>query len=164
MSKLLITAQEVIDIAIESKNFNPEKIKDSKIEAAQEDNIRPVLGKELYDELVNQFDNNQVSEKNAKILSIVKIALAYFVVSRIAPNIMLQLTNKGGQQPMTENSQPISNQQRMQFQQQAIDDGNSFLRKLTRYIEENETDYPLYFKINNVKNRVKNRGGIILTR
>ena len=44
MAVLLITPQEIINKAIPDPNFDPALLKDSFIEAAQWDYIRPVLG------------------------------------------------------------------------------------------------------------------------
>ena len=88
MTQLLITSQQVIDLAFAAnEKITPVSIKETKIDAAQEKYIRPVLGK-LYDALV--------AGKYPELLKdYIQPALAYYVRYSSIPDLALKLNDKG---------------------------------------------------------------------
>ena len=168
MSKL-ITPEEIIEIAIIDKDFSPKKIKPSNILVAEENYIRPVLTRALYDRINEEIDDEEISDNVEYLLkTFIKPALAYFVVYEIIPEVFLQITNKGGQKPITEHSGTTSKDEREVLRATTLNTGNSFMQMFTNYMErdkeEKKENFPEYERFGNVKNRVKNRGGIIFSK
>lgn len=57
--------------------------------------IRPTIGDALYDEILVQINNGELSEKNRHILSQIEPVLAYFVLSEVVYSTAYKLKNKG---------------------------------------------------------------------
>lgn len=170
MSNLLMTAQEIINLAVQDKDFNASKIKPLRIEAAQFNYIRPALTEKLYnrvlDELSEAADSGPaISEAVADLIEKIKPALAYFVIFDIIPETFLQITNKGGQKPVTEFSRDTSKDERDTLRASYQSSGNTFLSIMVREIERaGNTVYPEYENFCEVREKTRLRGGIILTR
>lgn len=155
MTKLLITSQQVIDLAFAAnEKITPVSIKETKIDAAQEKYIRPVLGK-LYDALV--------AGKYPELLKdYIQPALAYYVRYSSIPDLALKLNDKGAQLYTAEYANSATDKQRAEMRQQAKDDANALLDKAVRYISEKKTEFPEYDCRENIRNKVISNGGIIL--
>lgn len=155
MTKLLLSPEQVIDFAFAANDkITSGSIKESKIDAAQEKYIRPVLGK-LYDALVEGNYPELLEEY-------IRPALAYYVRYTVIPDLALKLNDKGAQTYYSEYSNAATDKQRDEMRQQAKDDANALLDKAVRYISQNKLRYPEYEPRTDIRNRVISNGGIIL--
>lgn len=155
MTQLLVTPEQVIDLAFATnEKITPGSIKETKIDAAQEKYIRPVLGR-LYETLL--------AGKYPELLGeYIKPALAYYVRYSVIPDLALKLNDKGAQTYYSEYANTATDKQRTEMRQQAKDDANALLDKAVRYISENKSRYPEYEPRTDIRNRVISNGGIIL--
>ena len=162
---MLITASQVITIAINDKNLQTAKIKDVIIDVAQEGYIRPVLGEDFYKEIVLQKEAGTLTADNTTLLEdYLQPALAFFVKFEAMPDIMLQLTNMGIQLPDTHYSGAGTDKQRGLSRDTAKKHGTTLIDKMITYIEyekEENNKFPLYYYSDNIKNNVTVKGGII---
>lgn len=150
----LITPQEVTLIAFSpTEQITPSSIIESKIIAAEEKFIRPVLGKLVdalkegkYPELLNDY---------------IKPALAYYVRYSIIPDLSLKLNSIGAQTAFTAHSNAATDRQRSEMRMQAKDDADALLSKALRHIVEGE--YPEYEARKDVRNKIIIKGGLIIS-
>lgn len=156
MTHLLITPQEVIDLAFAANDMiTPGSIKQTKIDAAQEKFIRPVLGK-LYDALL--------AGKYPDLLTdYIRPALAYYVRYSVIPDLAVKLNDKGAQLYASEYASTATDKQRVEMRQQAKDDANALLDKAVRHIVEKRNDFPEYERRDNIRSKVITNGGIIIS-
>lgn len=155
MKRLLITSQQVIDQAFAAnEKVTPGSIKETKIDAAQEKYIRPVLGK-LYEALLDGKYPELLEEYIAP-------ALAYYVRYSVIPDLALKLNDKGAQTYFGEYANTATDKQRAEMRQQAKDDANALLDKAVRYVAGNKAEFPEYDCRENIRNKVISNGGIIL--
>lgn len=153
MARQLITQQEVIERAIPSSNFDDALIKDSYIEAAEWDYLRPVLGDDLYD-LVKATPSDYAS-----LMVYIKDYLAWGVLMKAMPFIHYQISSNGIQLNFTEHGRTATNDDK----QRLVDGVKSILddykEKLQEYLTDNYSTYTQY------ANKVSDKGndfGIIL--
>ncbi len=150
----LITPDEVIKLAFSpTEQIKPSAIVESKIIAAEEKYIRPVLGglfealKEgKYPELLDEY---------------IKPALAYYVRYGVIPDLSLKLNNMGAQTAFTGHTNAATDKQRGEMRMQAKDDADALLSKALRRISNG--DYLEYNPEKNVRGKVIMNGGLIIT-
>jgi len=122
-------------------------IKDFVIEVAQERYIKPVLTKDLYDEIITQIQPaGTVTALNQVLIDLIEPALAFFVKAEALPDIMAQLTTKGLMINNTEFSASATDKQRADLRTNTFDQAQVLLAKLTEHLNDidNIDDYPLY--------------------
>lgn len=159
----MITPEEVKVIAIARKSMDKYLIKDSIIDAAELDFIKPMLGKDFYNELRWQYLTNTLTTDNSYLIdNYLKRALAYRVLSMCLPTIMLDISSVGIQVNSTEFSSPVSSSQRAELTENINGIAKTFLQEAGNYIEENSSKYPLYSTFNNIDRQINITGGLIL--
>ena len=171
MSEKLITAQEVIDLAIPSTKVRTGFIKDAIIDIAQQDFIYPVLGEyyqtEKADNIYNMITETPYADLAAKyktlITDYIKPALAFYIKYLIVPDIFAQITNVGVQQNDTENSHSVTAKDKDMLRSQAKKNAETLMAKLTRYLN-NSDDFPEYSSATNKFNTISHKGGLIFKR
>ena len=159
----LITKPDIVKHAFQDSNFNLSLIKDYVIEIAQERHIKPVLTKDLYDEIVAQVQTSSVTVLNQAVLDLVEPALAFFVKAEALIDIMSQVVSKGIQLNNTEFSAPATDKQRADLKSNTFVHANTLLDKVTEFLndEDNIDDYPLYDQDDiNVANEIAKIGDI----
>lgn len=156
--KCIITPEKVIKLAFSpSDQITPTAIKETKIDAAQEQFIRPVLGEGLLQVLLE--------ERYAKFLEdYILPALAYYVRYAIIPDLSLKLNNAGAQVFNGVHSSAATDKQRAEMRQQARADANALLDKAVRYIESHRDEFPEYAPEMNVRKNVHTNSGFVLIR
>lgn len=152
----MITPEQVLELAFAAnEKITPVSIKQTKIDAAQEKYIRPVLGR-LYDALLDG--------KYPELLDgYIRPALAYYVRYSVIPDLALKLNDKGAQTYYSEYANTATDKQRAEMRQQARDDANALLDKAVRHITENRSRYPEYEPRTDIRKKITSNGGIILT-
>ena len=155
----LITANEVISKAFIHSNIDPSLIKAEFVEVCQVENIEPILGKDLYNEIVTQNNSNTLSANNQTLLnSYIKPALAFFVARDILLHLAIRVTNKGVMINNGTESSPASREDRALLIERYKEQAESMSGKIFKYLEDNQTLYPLYFS---VRKNTSFKGGII---
>lgn len=161
----MITAQEVIDICIAQKNFSKDKLKDSLIEAAEQEYIRPFLGEDLYAQIRTQYKAGTLTALNETLLvDYLKFALCYFVLHKALPFIMMDITTLGVMINNSEFATSGTDKQRADLTTEALNNANIFLNKTKLYLEDTaiSPSYPLYLSGNNIQSEERIIGGVVL--
>jgi hypothetical protein len=153
--KCLVEAKEVLILAFSQyDHIDEQAILETKIRAAEDKFIRPVLNGVYFAMLAGKYINfcNEF----------IKPALAYFVKYSIIPDLSVKIGNSGAQTVYTQFSDAATDKQREILRTQALDDGNQHLNIAVRYIEDHIKDFPEYQKNKNEQKRTSILGGIIL--
>ena len=159
----MMNAAEIVTIAITRKNYDPAIFKESVIEAAELEYIKPILGADLYDEIRTQYRAETLTALNRTLVNdYLKKVLAYYTVYMCLPTMMVDISSVGMQLNSTEFSSPISSGLRAEVGQSIQSIAKAFTDKAVQYLEDNSTDYPLYNSGDNVENDTSIIGGIIL--
>lgn len=141
----MINKEEIVTIAMTRKNYDPSIFKDAIIEVAEIDYIKPILGKDLYDEIRTQYLADTLTVLNTTLVNTyLKKILAFGAVYICLPTMMIDISNAGLQLNSTEFSSPISSSLRAELAQSIESIINTFTNKLIEFLEDNEADYPLY--------------------
>lgn len=161
----LVTPQEVVERAFtNSESFDYALLKDYIIEATQLRWLLPVLGGDLWDELVTEGDAGSYSATNQILVDKLISPMAFFVKYELIPDMSINQTDAGLQVINTEYSTAATDSQRGKIQDQALTHAQTHLKEVVRWLEDEDNigDYPLYYAAKNTKNKSKRRGGLIL--
>lgn len=153
MAVLLITPQEIINKAIPDPNFDPALLKDSFIEAAQWDYIRPVLGETLYEAVIAAPSSYTV------MCGYIKDCLAFYALAKAMPFIQYNLSAQGVQVNFTQYTRAATNEDKANLVNGIISIGDDFREKLEEYLSDNDATYTTY--ANEITDN-NNYGGIVL--
>lgn len=133
---LLITKDDIIATCIgQSASYDKAKIKDSAIQAAQYDYMRPVIGDDLYDEIIAQKAANTLTALNTSLINQFKDALAWYTLLIHGPLIYLDITTKGLQLNNSEFSSGATNKDRADIMDSLKRLGDSYKNAFVRWIE-----------------------------
>jgi len=153
MAVLLITQAEIISKAIPDSSFDPALLKDSFIEAAQWDYIRPVLGETLYEAVIAAPTSYTV------LVAYIKDCLAFYALAKAMPFIQYNLSAQGVQINYTQYTRAATNDDKANLVQGIIAIGDDFREKLEEYLSDNDATYTTYS--NDLSDTI-HYGGIIL--
>jgi hypothetical protein len=145
---LFLTAEEIINIAFEDKNFSKDWISDNVIIECQDGNLREALGKIYYKELLLQFGTNTLTDANKYVIeTYLKKSVSYYVKSKMYAPMSAKINNAGINQntpdPYTTAAHPANAQRAQQAAEQS---GEYWLRECLNYMEDddNSSNYPTY--------------------
>lgn len=142
----LITAEEVINFACESVNFDEGFILDKTIIGVQYDELFSVLGKDYYNELLIQSLTSYTSANQIIIDRYVKPFLAYKIKSRVMAVASFKMTNAG----IVQNSGEFVERSMVKdvdyARNEASQMGDSFKWQLVAYLNDEDyiDSYPTY--------------------
>lgn len=139
--ELLITKDEIIGFALANKSFDKALIKDSVIEAVQESYFRPLIGDDLFDEIMGQ---TTLTELNKTLVDQYKPVLAYNVMLLCIPTVMMNITSSGIQINNSEFAQSGTDKQRADVAESTREIGRMLKEKFLRWLKKNKDDYPLF--------------------
>ena len=165
----LVTTQEITERAFtNTEDIDVALIKDFIVDASQLRWVLPVLGNDLYDELVTEYDvtgdETGWSATNTILVGKLKTAMCFFVKYELVTDMSVNQTSAGLQVISTEFSTSATDTQRGQLKDQSLIHAQVHLNEFVRWLEndDNIDDYPLYTKNGNVKNSIERRGGLVL--
>lgn len=150
----LMTAVEVRDTAF-SRKVETDKIKESLIEGVQGKHFIPVLGEDLYDAILAD------TASYAALIAKIKPALAYMVKYYLLPEVYSEISTTGLGMITGKNNQKASREELIDQQKAALDAYSLQANLLTKFLNDNEEDYPLYYSGSNPENTIIEAGGII---
>lgn len=160
----MMSAEEVKTIAIARRNFDKFLIKDSIIEAAEKEYIKPLVGEKFYEELLSQYKAGNLSSDNQKLVNeYLKKALAYYIVYLCLPTMHMDVSSAGIMVNNTEFSQPVSSAQRSELAENIRSIAQTFADEAISFIEKEKKEnnkYPLY--VSGPENEINLAAGIIL--
>jgi hypothetical protein len=141
---LFISEQTLKDRSLLQDNVDPKLIKPT-IKQAQDMFIEPILGTGLYLELQTQIANDDVSVLNETLLNnYVTDCLCWYVASEMVMSLGFKLTNKNVLKKTSENSDVPSISELFDVMEYYKNKAEWYAQRITNYLCENNTDYPLY--------------------
>lgn len=150
----LATKTELIELAF-TRRITESRIPTDYLEIAQHKYIRPVLTKDLYDDVVA----NPASY--AALLEYIKPVMAWYVRYLMLPELRFEVSDLGTNQLSINNSTPLSDEAFALVRNQALIAAEERVRILNEYLDENQSLYPLYRKVDNVAEDVDIIAGIV---
>lgn len=112
---------------------------------SQEMRIRPIIGTGIYDELVTQVTNNTKTALNTTLLdTYIAPALKYWVLNDAALILTFKVMNKSIVKRTSESSETIQTTDLDRLLDHFKNRAEFYSERVTKYLVENEQDYPLY--------------------
>lgn len=151
----IMTPAEVITAAFD-RDIEASKIPASMISAVQQKHVMPILGEDFYDAVVADLVTY------AAVATQIKPMLAYFVKFWALPKIHVETGSTGMAIIQGQNRQPANQNDAEKLREDALQMARMHGDVLRKWLEDNETTYPLYFRGANPQERVQIAGGIIM--
>ena len=130
----LITTAEVVSRAMTNANFDTHLVKDTFIEIAELNHLKPFLGEDLY---------NAVSGGSyVTLLPYIKDYLAFCVKFEILPDITYNTTSQGVVDNIADFTSPVSEKKLNYLRQETYKKAETFKKKMHLYLDDNSTLYP----------------------
>ena len=144
----IMNSSEVASQAINDNYFDTAYF-DKYILTSQRKYVKPVLGKEYYNELLTQISGASLTSDNTIIVNaFLKPMLAHYVVYEVYSKIHTQLTNQGAMENNTEQSNQASNFEYSQSRDFYINKADFWKKDMIEYIKEakdaDSTKFPLF--------------------
>lgn len=119
------------------------------IKALQYALIPPILCEPLYKQILMEWNNNEVSYDNRKLLDFIQPALAQMAIAKSVSALTLDFSNLGITHLPANVSrlnirEAASDSERSHFIQDKMQEGREALSRLDEYLKSHATDYPLY--------------------
>lgn len=111
---------------------------------SQELYIKPILGDALYNELIEEICDNNLSTENSELIIKIAPALSYLTIYSALPFLWAKIMNKGITILNSENSSSINIEDVSQLRDWLFDISNSYLTILKEWLDANKSIYPLY--------------------
>lgn len=156
----IITTSEIKSTAVVNSNLDTAYL-DQYILMTQRKYIRPFIGTDFYDEILDQLDNTATltADNTTLINSYIKPALAHYVVYESLPQVRNQITKGGVFNNLSDTSDIASGQDYGRLRDDYLIKAETFIKEIDLFIkDQQETDstkYPLYCGKN------QQNGGII---
>ncbi len=145
----IITTTEIIDLAIPLKaGFEP-RFFEKWILKAQRQYIRPFLGDDFYEELLDQVEGATLTADNTALLDdYLKPMLAHYIVFERLPEINDHVSNSGTMSDFNEFSNASGNTGKGLVRNQKYADAQHYEQQADQFIKDEQQDdstkYPLY--------------------
>jgi len=166
MAKRLITAEEVMDIALPRTAIDKNLLKEKRIEAGELKHLQEVIGSDFYDELVDQNNTETLTSDNAAVLDPhIKDVLAFYVMLEAVPFMFVDMSDAGIQRQNTEFTDAATREEKADLMSQLRGDADIYKAKLIKFLDDaqdgDSSKYPLYEASKNVNEKVEVIGGIM---
>lgn len=144
----IMTDVEVKDLAIHDDHFD-EAFFTNYILTSQRKYVRATLGKDYYNEILDEIENTTLTADNTIIVeNFLKPMLAHFVVYECYSKVHTQTTNQGTMNNYTEFSNQGDDFVYSQSRDFYINKGDTWRKDMITYIDEakddDSTKYPLF--------------------
>jgi len=150
-----MTEAEVVSAAF-YRSIDTDKIDANMIEAVQVHHIYPVLGKDFY----NAVDAD--TSGYAAVITQVKPMLAYLVKYYVLAKLHVETGTVGMARIQGQNRTPATQNDYEKQRMDALEMAELHGEKLKKWLYDNESTYPLYFRGSNPQERIKHAGGIVM--
>jgi len=144
----LITKSEVISRCITNANFDTHLIKDTFIEIAELNHVKPFLGEDLYDACVAGGYVTLVNDY-------IKNYLAFCVKFEILPDITYNTTSQGVVDNLADFTSPVDPSKLNYLRQETYKKAETYKKKMEKYLDDNITLYPEWKGCNGCDNKTK---------
>lgn len=141
---IFITEQYIKDTSYIDENVDVKLLRNAILET-QDLRILPVLGTALYDELKSQIQSGSVSAYNTTLLdTYISPALKYWVLHDAALILTFKIMNKAITKRTSENTESIQTSDLDRLMDFFKNRAEFYGERITRYLVQNSTNYPLY--------------------
>lgn len=141
---LFISEQTLKDRSLLQENIDPKLIR-ATIKQVQDMFIEPILGSGLYLELQEQIADQDVSVLNKKLLDLyITDCICLYVAAEMIFSLSYKFTNKNVLKKTSENSDVPSISELFDIEERIKNKAEWYAQRITNYLCENNTDYPLY--------------------
>jgi len=141
----LTTAEAVINEVFVQKDLDPAFIKDADIIATQLQYIKPVLGKDLYNEITTQVDANTLTAANKTLLNdYIKAPLHQYLKAKVLTELTYQPENKGVLQFSGESETNVGKEGLQHVRRKCMENAETLIGLMREYLDDNSANYPLY--------------------
>lgn len=106
--------------------------------------VEPVIGTPLYEELLRQVVDNDVSEVNSTLLMVVYPFLSFAIVYEALPFMMYHISEVGITKGKSENSESVSSHDVNYINNHLRTQVENMKQGLKDFLERNKQHYPLY--------------------
>lgn len=124
-------------------NFNYEDIRPF-ISVAEEIWIIPIIGRALYDELIEQVSKNEITPENSTLLVKVYQLEAIAVLYEALPFVKSHISEVGITNGKSDNSDSISSTDFANLKNHLLTQIEVLKKMLKKFLEDNKDCYPLY--------------------
>lgn len=128
-------------------NFNYDEIRPF-VTVAERIWLSDVIGCDLYEELLEQVEKDDISEENSTLLLKIYPYLAMAVTYEALPFIAYHFSEVGITAGKSENSEPITNAQLTNIQNHLRTELEVLKKMLVDWLNKNHTCYPSYYPTN----------------
>lgn len=150
ISERYLKAFSTIDLNVDTKMIQ------STIAFAQDLYLMPILGTDLYNQLLTQVSGSTLSTANDTLLeSYIKPCLASYTIYEISDFLVFKFTNKSIEKQKSDTSDPISLQELNHLKGKLLVRSQHFGERLTKFLQGNTTTYPLYLNGNSTIDKYK---------
>lgn len=111
---------------------------------AQDMFIQPVLGTEFYEELMTSVAGATVSSDQARLLTLVRPAVAYYALYSALPFISVQLRNAGAVKVENPNVVPAEKREVDALRSEVKTVGDFYTQRVLKFLRDNRDLFPTY--------------------
>ncbi len=128
---MIVTQTEVIDLAF-NRSIDTTRIKDSDINAAEWKYIKPLLGNDLFEDVINNLSGY------TDLLVYLKPCAAYYVKYFVLPDLMYEISDRGAFQLDVDDGMGMNEQQRNELLTKTLDKANQLGSIVKNYLVNTE--------------------------
>ncbi len=144
---LFITPQFLRDNS-ELDNNVPDKLLRKPIITAQQEFLLPILGSELYNQLVLEVSGNTLTADNQILMDdYVRLCLSEYAMYKAASKVLFKYTGKSIEKQKTDNSESINIKELSLIREEIKNSADILADRLTRFLLANTDTYPLYTQV-----------------
>ena len=160
MSNLIISENYLKEKSVINGNADMKVITPT-IQLCQDKYIKPILGTDLYDQILSEIGSSTVTAENVTLLdNYILPALMWYILCEVTPVFKYRYANKGIQVNSSENSQSASLDEIQWLMDKWRNNAEWYGQQATKFLREesDSTNYPLYlenddcYKIKPIKN------------
>lgn len=123
------------------------------IQDAAEEHLRPVLGDDLFDAVLDEIEGGTLSTENAALVAKIRSSAAWWVFYYSLPFLRGKVTNKGVTLKTSDDSQPMDERAFQSFRNEIQGHALRKTEAFRKWLKTNEADYPMWKDCNAGKNR-----------
>lgn len=140
---LFISEQYIKDTSYVDENVDVKLIR-SNIQETQDFRILPILGTALYEDIKTKISAGNTATVATLLNTYIAPALKYWVLHDAAYLFQFKIMNKAVVKRSSENAEPIDIRELDRLMDYFKDRAEYYSERITKYLLENNTTYPLY--------------------
>ena len=149
MKPLLISADKIKEFGVIEDNVDV-KLINTTISLVQDMSLQQIIGTELYNEICDQVENDNLSVLNETLLvDYIHNYLMAMVIAEGSSTFLYRISNKAVVTSNSENQSPVNLDELNKVEGKWKHRAQFYSDRITKYLCENETLYPLYYNGNN---------------